>query len=246
MKTIGLLSVLMATNIVWAGKLEVIGEGVASRPAEFIRMNMQIHADCSTTAAEAKANVDRMSREVQVALQDFVVESIGDQLQVAPSGQSQLIKKEYIGNEQVVICDKNHSWTSSENIAFKLVDLKQLAELQDKVFKAGEKNAIVGGINQARLQLTMAKPEPGVFASTWDEMNDVALKQAYQHAMRQVKIIVDLENPGGEINLVKMTATKDASGSLVYDQVTATGDTAGDSLGRVVVRMSRLFVFNAK
>lgn len=150
-----------------------------------------------------------------------------------------------MNNQNVIICDENHSWTSSTAIQFKLKDFHRLARLQDSLLTLNEKPLPTSAINQKRLALTLSQPAPGVLAETWDKMSDLALQRAHANALRQVNVLsLGMTNP--KVELVKVASTSNSSGQVLYDRVDAEGDTSGVSLGTVSLKLSRQFTFKVE
>lgn len=228
----------------WAGKFEIIGEGTASVKAEFIRVNIVIGSECHASALSARQAVDQLTQKAIVGLEKYKTD-IPAQLSVSPEANIQKVKTAYINNQNVVICDENHSWTSSTVIQFKLNDLQKLAELQDALLSLNGKTLPLSTINKERLTLTLSQPAPGVLAETWDKMNDLALQRAHANALRQVNVLSQgMSNP--KIELVKVASTASSSGQVLYDRVDAEGDTSGVSLGTVSLKLSRQFTFKVE
>lgn len=244
-KTILIGLTLLATTTSWAGKFEIIGEGIAMRPAEFIRLDISINSECHSTALNARRAVDELVQKAVSALDPFKSE-IPDQLMISPEANVQKTKTAYINNEHVVICDEAHSWTSATSLQFKLNDLQQLATLQDALLGLNPKAVKLNSINSDRLVLTLSKPTPGVLADSWNEMSDLALQRAHQNALRQVKVLtLGMINP--KIELAKVTAAATgSSGQLIYDQVNSEGDSSGAGLGVVSVKLARQFTFKVE
>ncbi len=237
--------VLMTTSAAWAGKFEIIGEGIALRPAEFIRVDISVNSECHVTAMNARRAVDELVQKAIVSLSPFKSE-IPDQLMISPEANVQKTKTAYINNEHVLICDESQSWTSATSLQFKLNDLQQLATLQDALLVLNPKAVKPNAINTERLVLTLSKPTPGVLADSWNEMSDLALQRAHQNALRQVKVLaLGMINP--KIELAKVTAASTgSSGQLIYDQVNAEGDSSGAGLGVVSVKLARQFTFRVE
>jgi len=158
-----------------AGKFEIIGEGTAAVAAEFIRVNITVGSECHASALTARQAVDQLTQKAILALEKYKTD-IPAQLSVSPEANIQKVKTAYIKNENIVICDENHSWMSSTVIEFKLNDLQRLAELQDALLGLNAKAVSNTAINQERLALTLSQPAPGVLAETWDKMSDLALQ----------------------------------------------------------------------
>ncbi len=236
------LMVLVTTSSAWAGKFEIIGEGVSSKSAEYIRLNINILSECHARASQARLTVDELASQTVTILNKFKTD-IHEQLVVSPDGNSQSVKSAYINNKNVVICDEAHSWTSATTIQFKLMSLLQLAQLQDELLKLNPVSIPEDQVNTERLTLTLSKPVGGVFADTWDVMNDTALQRAHENALRQVKILT-LGMLNSKVQLVKVSPTSNVSGQVIYDRVDSEGDSSGASLGKVSVKLARQFVFS--
>ena len=246
MKSLILVSLMLTGSLTWASRLEIVGEGVQVVPAEYLRLTMSVVAKCHTSASAARTQVDQLVTQVQELLKPHADAGIGDQIQLSIGGNSQQIITKYVDNENVVICDEAHSWQADSSVTFKLTRLADLAALQDAILNFAAQNNVQNGVNTPGLILDLSNPQPGVLAETWDKMNDEALKMAYNQALRQVKVVADLQQPNAQIELVKMTATRDTSGNAVYDRVTGSNDSNGSSFGKVSLRLSRLFTFNVK
>ncbi len=228
----------------WAGKFEIIGEGAATVKAEFTRVNIAIASECHASALSARQAVDQMTQKAIARLEKYKTD-IPAQIAVSPEANLQKVKTAYINNENVVICDENHSWTSSTVIQFKLNDLQRLAELQDSLLSLNGNALPLGDTNKERLALKLSQPVPGVLAETWDKMSDLALQRAHANALRQVNVLSQgLNSP--KIELVKVTSTSSSSGQVLYDRVDAEGDTNGVSLGTVSLKLSRQFTFKVE
>lgn len=242
MKTKVLFFSLMVTTAAWAGKFEIIGEGIAMKPAEFIRVNISVASECHLSALNARRAVDDLVREALIVLDRFKAD-LPDQVTVSPEAHVQKTKTAYINNEHVVICDDTHNWTSSTSLQFKLIDLQQLANVQDALLVLNPKPTKLTAINAERISLTLSKPEAGVLADTWTTMSDLALQRAHENALRQVKVLtMGMINP--KIELAKVTAASTgSSGQLIYDQVNSEGDSSGAGLGVVSVKLARQFTF---
>jgi hypothetical protein len=239
---LGSVLVLLLTGATaHAGKFEIIGEGTSAKAAEFVRVSITVHSECHSRALDARHAVDDLVSKAVLALDRFKT-NIPNQLTISPEANVQKVKTAYINNETVVICDESHSWTSATVLQFKLNNLQLLAEMQDELL--GLNPAPIPGnvLNKERIELSLAKPEPGVFADTWDSMSDLALQRAHQNALRQVKVLTSsMTNP--RVELVKVAATTNSSGQPLYDRVDSEGDTGGLSMGSVSIKLAREFTF---
>ncbi len=244
MKTKLVLGVLLASVTTWAGKFEVIGEGTSAKAAEFLRVNISVASECHSSALAARRAVDDLTQKAIVALEKYKT-TIPEQLSVSPEANTQKIKTAYINQENVVICDADHSWTSSTSIQFKLNNLQLLAELQDALLSLNGRSLPLSSINVERLALSLSQPVPGVLAETWDAMSDLALKRAHQNALRQVNVLSEgMINP--VVELMKVATTGNSSGQVLYDRVDSEGDTSGASLGTVSLKLARQFTFKVE
>ena len=244
MKTKLFLTTILLSMTAWAGKFEIVGEGTASVVAEFIRVNINVASECHSSALTARQAVDQLAQKALVVLEKYKTD-IPAQLSVSPEANVQKVKMGYINNENVIICDEDHGWTSSTVIEFKLNNLQLLAELQDSLLTLNAKTLPLTAKNHERLALSLAPPVPGVLAATWDQMSDTALQRAHANALRQVKVLsLGMNNPKVELSKVETTLNK--SGQVLYDRVDAEGDTSGASLGTVSVKLSRLFTFKVE
>jgi hypothetical protein len=244
MKTGLFLVTALLSATTWAGKFEIIGEGTASKAAEFIRVNITVASECHVSALDARQAVDQLTQKAINALEKYKT-SIPAQLSVSPEANVQKIKTAYIDRDNVIICDQNHSWTSSTAIQFKLNNLQLLAELQDALLSLNPIPLPLSSINKERLALSLAPPVPGVLAETWDTMSDLALQRAHANALRQVNVLsLGMSHP--KVELTKVSATTNPSGQAVYDRVDSEGDTTGVSLGTVSLKLSRQFTFKVE
>ena len=223
-----------------AGKFEIIGEGTSTKNAEFIKIQITVKSECLTTALLARNSVDNLSQQVLKTLGTYKA-NLPDQTQVSPGSNEQKKKVKYVNNQEVVLCDENHSWNSQSTIDFKLETMNQLAMLQDDLLKLNT-GSQSSAINLPVVQLNLSQPSGGVLASTWDDMNDLALKRAQQNALRQVNVLISDLGPQ-KIQLAKVTTSTQPSGQLIYDRVDSEGDTSGASLGKVSIKISRQFTF---
>lgn len=245
MKTLLTTTLLLATTWAHAGKFEIIGEGIASKPAEFIRVDIAVLAECHQSALQARRSVDALIEKATQALKAYKAD-IPDQLIVSPEANIQKLKTAYINGQNVVICDQAHSWTSGTTLQFKLNDLKLLANLQDDLLQLNDSSVGPNAVNVERLELSLGKPTPGVLATTWDTMSDLALERAHQNALRQVRVLsLGMTNPKVELTKVTAAATG-SSGQLIYDRVDAEGDSSGSGLGLVSVKIARQFTFKVE
>jgi hypothetical protein len=245
MKTLITTALMTLTSLSYAGKFEIIGEGIATRPADFVRLAISVNSECFSTALSARRHVDGLVQKASQSLARFMT-NIPDQLSVAPEANVQKTKTAYINGETIIICDENHNWTSATTLEFKLQDLQQLAELQDELLSLTAQSVKPNAINVERLTMSLLKPTPGVLAETWNSMSDLALQRAHQNALRQVRILSqEIINP--KIELAKVTAASTgSSGQLIYDQVSAEGDSSGSGLGLVSVKLAREFTFKVE
>ncbi len=241
MKTGLFLASMLLSATTMAGRFEIIGEGTASRAAEFLRVNIHVGSECHESALSARQAVDALTQRAIAALEPYKT-TIPQQLSVSPEANIQKIKTAYINNETVVICDENHDWTSSTTIQFKLNNLQLLAELQDALLSLNGRSQPIRAIKTERLALTLAQPVPGVLAETWDSMSDLALQRAHHNALRQVRVLSEgIVNP--KVELLKVATTANSSGQVLYDRVDSEGDTTGASLGTVSLKLARQFTF---
>ncbi len=238
------LGALLLTATAWAGKFEIIGEGTATVAAQFIRVSINVTSECHSSALAARKTVDVLSQKAVVALEKYKT-TIPEQLSVSPEANIQKVKTAYIDQQNVIICDQDHSWTSSTTIQFKLNNLQLLAELQDALLSLNTPTLPLSAINVERIALTLSQPVPGVLAETWDAMGDRALKRAHENALRQVNVLSEgMKNP--KVELMKVSTTANSSGQVLYDRVDAEGDTSGGSLGTVSLKLARLFTFKVE
>lgn len=235
---------LFLSSAALAGKFEIIGEGTASKTAEFIRVNIEVRSECHSSALSARKAVDDLTTNALTVLHQFRT-NLPEQISTSPQANIQKIKTAYINNENVIICNEDHSWTSSTMIQFKLEGLQQLAQVQDALLNLNGPTPTLAQLNAERLSIVLSKPTGGVLADTWDNMSDLALQRAHQNALRQVKVLtLGMLNP--KIELIKVAPTTDSSGQLIYDRVDSEGDTTGVSLGNVSVKLARQFVFKVE
>ena len=233
--------ILTTASSVFAGRFEVVGEGTATVPSEYVQLAITARSECHNSALSALQTVDELTERALLALKPFTAD-IPQQLQVAPEANLQAIKTAYIGNQTVTICDEDHSWNSATSIRFRLNDLKKLASLQDALLILNPAKIPNTVINVERLSLTIAKPTNGVLADTWDTMSDLALQRAQQNALRQVKVLTQGMNQSS-LELVKVQATTNSSGQAIYDRVDSEGDTSGIGLGFVSLKIARQFTY---
>lgn len=251
MKNLILSSIILAGSIAGASRLEVVGEGVVVQSAEFLRLDISITASCHISARESRTEVNATAEDLQYLLQKHANSNIGDQIQVSQGNNEQSVKTRYVKNADgdnvtVNICDIDHSWESSSNVSFKLASLADLAQVQDEILVFIKQKNKSYDLNTPGLLMTLSEPQPGVLANTWDAMKASALKTAHGQALGEARVIADLQSPGAQIELVKMTDARNTSGAPIYDRVTGQTDSNGNSFGRVVLRLSRLFIFNVK
>lgn len=112
MKSTFLVALLLVSAPAWAGKFEILGEGAASMEADFIRVNIRILSECHTSALSSRRNVDQLAQRTVLALEKYKA-NIPAQLGVSPEANEQVVKTIYVDGHSVVVCDENHSWTSS-------------------------------------------------------------------------------------------------------------------------------------
>ena len=192
----------------------------------------------------ARQAVDKLTQEAIQALDKYRTE-LPEQLAVSPEANKQQIKTAYVNQQNIILCDADHAWTSSTLIQFKLNNLLLLAELQDALLALNIRTLPLTAINVERLALSLAQPVPGVLAETWDAMSDLALKRAHANALRQVKVLSEgMNNP--KVELMKVATTSTASGQVLYDRVDSEGDTSGASLGTVSLKLARQFTFKVE
>ncbi len=250
MKSLIVVSFMLTSSLInslaLASRLEVVGEAVQVAPAEYLRLNMAVQASCHTSAQVARQEVDQTVLALHDLLKKHTDTSIGDQIQLSIGNNDQSIKTKYENQETIIVCDQDHSWESDSSVTFKLTKLSDLAKLQDEILSLAKQLNRAINTNTSGLKITLSAPEPGVLSDTWDKMSDNALKVAYNSALRQVKIIAELQQPQAQIELLKMTENRDSSGRAVYDRVTGVNDSNGNTFGQVVLKLSRLFVFNLK
>lgn len=242
-KGLFLITALLSAQV-WAGKFEIIGEGTASVAAQFVRVNILVASECHASALGARQAVDQLTQKAILVLEKYRTD-IPAQLSVSPEANIQKVKTAYIDNQNVIVCDEDHSWTSSTVIQFKLNNLQLLAELQDALLNLNSKPPSLKATNKERLALTLSQPAPGVLAETWDGMSDLALQRAHANALRQVKVLSQgMTNP--KIELMKVESAVKPSGQVLYDRVDSEGDTSGVSLGTVSLKLSRQFTFKVE
>ncbi len=240
MKTLAGLAITLIATSAWAGRFEVVGEGSATVAAEFVKINIETKSECHISALAAREASDRLAEDAIHALKVFTA-PIPEQLQTAPGDNIHQLKTVYINNEQEIICDESHAWSSSTLIQFKLNDLRQLASLQDALLALNPPAVGAEIKNIERLSLTLSRPVPGVLAETWDKMSDLALQRAMQNALRQVNVLT--AGTTEKVELLKVQGTTSSNGQPIYDRVDSEGDTAGISLGKVSLKMARLFTY---
>lgn len=244
MKPVLIIAGMLLSTTSWAGKFEIIGEGAASKAAEFVRVNITVASECHGSALSARQAVDGLTQKAIGALAKYKT-TIPEQLSVSPEANLQKIKTAYINQQQVTICDADHAWTSSTSVQFKLNDLQLLAELQDALLVLNAKTLPLTAVNVERLALSLSAPVPGVLAETWDTMSDLALKRAHANALRQVNVLSEgMVNP--KVELTRVSTTANVSGQVIYDRVDSEGDTSGVSLGTVSLKLARAFTFKVE
>ena len=251
MKKMIITSLMLVNSLAMASRLEVVGEGVVVQAAEFLRLDVAITASCHTSARESRGEADAVAAELQNLLNKHADSNIGEQIQLSPGNNEQSVKTKYERNAQgdnvtVVICDQDHSWESSTQVSFKLTKLNTLALVQDEILTFMKAKTRSIDINTSGLAMSLSEPQPGVLAHTWDAMKNSALKIAHTQALNEARVIADLQQAGAQIQLAKMTDARSTSGQPIYDRVTGQTDSNGSSFGRVVLRLSRLFIFNVK
>lgn len=244
LRVLGLITIAMP-SLAFAGRFEIIGESSLTHPAEFLKLDIALTGECYDSALNAKKSVDKISGDVLLVLEAFKDTQAERQIQIVPGSSAQNIKTAYVDGKQVTVCDARHAWTNSTTIQFKLTKVEELANLQDSILGAIEKNTIgsESEVNLPLLKGSMSNPIGGVFSDTWDKMSDEALDAAHQNALRQVNVLVR-RNPNARVELVKVAPTIDSSGAIIYDRVSQTRGSSTVSLGAVGLKMARLFVFN--
>ena len=91
MKSKLVLGVILASASAWAGKFEIIGEGTATKAAEFLRVNITVASECHSSALTARRAVDQLTQKAIVALEKYKT-TIPEQLSVSPEANIQKIK----------------------------------------------------------------------------------------------------------------------------------------------------------
>ncbi len=87
--------VLTTVGIARAGRFEVIGEGTATVPSEYIQLAISAKSECHSSALSARQTVDALTEKALQALKPFAAD-IPQQLQVSPEANQQAVKTEYI------------------------------------------------------------------------------------------------------------------------------------------------------
>jgi len=246
MKTqiLSLIAALSFSSVASAAstRLEMVGEGSASAPAEFLKVQIQLSSVCHATSLTARQEVQALSRraqEVLAAHQDLTVEN---QLQVHPGSNTREERVEYRRNTSVLLCEELHGWGSSELLVFKLSKISEMDNLQDAILSMNDAIDIPnsGDINKVVSKITLSAPQPGVFANTYDRLTDESLQNAHKNALRQAKLFAN----GSEPTLTKVQPTQDSSGGVSYDRTDLGGNASAAEKMSITVRVARKFTFN--
>ncbi|MGZ3699682.1 MAG: hypothetical protein ACXVCH_16445, partial [Bdellovibrionota bacterium] len=129
----------------------------------------------------------------------------------------------------------------------KLTHMEALAGLQDDLLSLAPQSPASdpSAINQAAVALSLGTPVAGIFSDTYDNLNDLALDNAYANALRQAQILLR-RTPGAKLELLSVAPSQTSSGGVAYDRTPSSDDPSGNSLGRVSVELTRKFTFNVK
>jgi hypothetical protein len=222
---------------------EVVGDGSASARAEFLKLTVRVDAECYSSSRDARRRADELAVGVRDALRPFLEQDMELQLQVLPGLNARAEKTHYVSStgKTEIVCDLAHGWSSENTIVFKLAKLDRLAEVQDALLSL---NASVPElrVNEPRESVALDRPVPAVFETTYEALQDRALRKAHETAVRQVRVLLESQ-PGAVATLVKVSSTNDSSGAVSYDRTGMSADPTGTSLGAVSVHVSRMFTF---
>ncbi|MGZ3686881.1 MAG: hypothetical protein ACXWPM_08990 [Bdellovibrionota bacterium] len=244
---LSVLGLLAMTGAARAETLEIIGDGFASHTAEFLKLEVGVRSECFASSLEAKKRADDLAARALTVLTPLADPKIPGGLELVPGANQQQEKTTYADGKSVVLCDMNHAWTSSSTIIIKLTHMEALAGLQDDLLSLAPQSPASdpSAINQAAVALSLGTPVAGIFSDTYDNLNDLALDNAYANALRQAQILLR-RTPGAKLELLSVAPSQTSSGGVAYDRTPSSDDPSGNSLGRVSVELTRKFTFNVK
>ncbi len=234
---LGLMITPSAAHAADGLKLNIIGEGIARAPAEFMKLTIKVAAQCNPTAREARAALETQMEGVAAVLEKHLDRTVEQQLQKIAGIAQKSELTEYEDGRQVKVCDS--SWHSIGTIVFKLTEKKELESVQDDIL-ALDPN-IRMPVSVPRSSVSMSQPQPGIFANTYDQLTDTALERALAQATRQARVLLQ-QTGGGDVRLSKMAPSMN-SGGILYDRTGFGSDPEASEEVSVSVQIAREFTF---
>lgn len=233
------------SNAFAATTLELIGEGAATHPAQFIKMSISIKTQCFDSSVEARQKFEQVATHLKSTI-GHLATNTADGIVVNRGTNDQQEIVEYIDGVRTQLCDNSHSWTSSGSVVVKIDNVQQLPQAQDEILKQIDSlTSNVMLVNTPRVIASLSQPSAGVWADTYQKLQDDALTNALKNARHQAQVLMR-ETPAATIDLVRVSPSTTGSGVVLYDRTHSSDDPNGISLGVVRVEISRKFLFKVR
>lgn len=246
LKTLSVLIATVSTSTAFAATtLELIGEGSATHAAEFIKMSVSIQTQCYDSSVAARQRFEEVATHLKNTV-GHLAANTDDGIVINRGTNNQQEIVEYIDGVRVQLCNNAHSWTSSGSVVIKIDNVQQLPQAQDEILK--QIDSLTSGApqpNTPRVVSSLSQPSAGVWADTYQQLQDDALTKALDNARHQAGVLTR-ETPSAVIELVRVSPSTTGSGVVLYDRTNSSNDPNGISLGVVRVEISRKFLFKVR
>lgn len=210
--------------------------GFAKAPAEFSGFTITATTHCDATATSAGQSIRALSSKIENILSKFADPTVEEGIQVFPGATTQEELSQYVNGQSVPVCK---GWRANQSYFFKLTKIDDIPVFQDAILE-------LNPANDPRAQVELSAPKPGIFSKTYENLVDLALKDAHQKAIRRAKVLLSDMPQFSEIKLNQVTSSLRPAGSVAYDQTGLGGDPSLAALKSVTVSISRSFQFNLR
>lgn len=207
--------------------------GFAKAPAEFLGFTVTATTHCDATATSANQSIRALSTRIEDILTKFADPTVEEGIQSFPGATTPGELNKYENGQTISICK---GWRATHSYFFKLAKLSEIPMFQDRILE-------LNLANDPKSQIDLSAPKPGIFSKTYENLVDLALKDAHQKAVRRAKVLLSDMPQFSTFKLNQVTSSLRPAGSVAYDQTGLGGDPSLAALQSVTVSISRSFQF---
>lgn len=210
--------------------------GFAKAPSEFSGFTITATTHCDATATAANQSIRALSSKIEDILSKFADPTVEEGIQSFPGATTPGELSKYENGHTISICK---GWRATQSYFFKLTKLTDIPVFQDTVLE-------LNPVNDPKSTIELSAPKPGIFSKTYENLVDLALKDAHQKAVRRVKVLLSDMPQFSDFKLSQVTSSLRPAGSVAYDQTGLGGDPSLSALRSVTVSISRSFQFELR